>query len=109
MEPEGQGDLEIIGRVKDIIAEYAQRLTIRQIFYRLVGKYSYEKTEQAYNRLGEYLNRARRAGYLDWESFRDDGEMVPPIPGWSGPEEFWNDVRTLAENYFRTPRRRHLR
>ena len=45
--------LGIISRVKDIIAEYVQRLTIRQIFYRLVGKYAYEKTERAYDRLGE--------------------------------------------------------
>jgi hypothetical protein len=95
--------LEIVGRVKDIIAEYAQQLTIRQIFYRLVGKYLYEKTELAYNRLGEYLNRARRAGILDWESFRDDGDIVPDIPGWFGPEQFWNNVRAWAEDYFRTP------
>ena len=29
-------------------------LTIRQIFYRLVGAHGYEKTEQAYDRLIEY-------------------------------------------------------
>src|SRR5215510_14277008 len=75
--------LDIIERVQNIIAEYSQPLTIRQIFYRLVGKHGYEKTEQAYGRLGEYLNRARRAGILDEESIRDDGDIVPNIPGWS--------------------------
>src|SRR5262245_44516273 len=87
--------LDVVKRVQEIIAEYAQELTIRQIFYRLVGKYSYEKTERAYDKLGEYLNRARRAGLLNWESFRDDGDIVPVIPGWDSPEQFWNDIQEL--------------
>jgi len=96
--------LEIIERVKDIIAEYAQELTIRQIFYRLVGKYQYEKTEQSYDRLGEYLNRALRAGVLiTWESLRDDGDIVPAIPGWISPEQFWDTIKALANDYYRTP------
>jgi hypothetical protein len=94
---------DIIKRVGEIIAEYAQELTIRQIFYRLVGKYSYEKTERAYDKLGEYLNRARRAGLLQMESFRDDGDIVPSIPGWKSPQQFWNTVRALADEYYRTP------
>jgi len=95
--------LAVIAKVKEIIAEYAIALTIRQIFYRLVGKYQYEKTEKAYDRLGEYLNRARRAGFLGWESFRDDGDIVPDIPGWSSPKDFWDVVRNTAKDYFRTP------
>jgi hypothetical protein len=99
--------LRIIGQVQAIIAEYGQQLTIRQIFYRLVGKYSYEKTEQAYGNLGEYLNRARRAGVLDWDSFRDDGDIVPEVPGWVSPGQFWRAVRASAEDYFRTPNGEH--
>jgi hypothetical protein len=95
--------LDVIKRVKDIIAEYLRALTIRQIFYRLVGKYSYEKTERAYEKLGEYLNRARRAGLLGWETIRDDGDIVPAIPGWESPNQFWNTVRDWAEDYFKTP------
>src|SRR5262249_53728504 len=45
----------------------------------------------------------RRAGILYWETFRDDGDVVPPIPGWSGAKEFWDNVRRWAEDYFRTP------
>jgi hypothetical protein len=95
--------LEIIEHVREIIAEYTMALTIRQIFYRLVGKYGFEKTEQAYDRLGEYINRARRAGVVDWELIRDDGDIVPEIPGWTGPHQFWATVEALAEDYFRTP------
>ena len=95
--------LTIIEQVKEIITEYSIALTIRQIFYRLVGKYQYEKTERAYDRLGEYLSRARRAGLIKLNAIRDDGDIVPSIPGWESPDEFWDSVRVLAEDYFRTP------
>jgi len=50
--------------------------TTRQIFYRLVGSLGYEKTEQANERLGEHLSRARRAGVIAWDAIRDDGGTV---------------------------------
>jgi hypothetical protein len=55
-------------------------LTNRQIFYRLVGVHGYPKIEKAYDRLGEMLNRARRAGLIPWEHIRDDGviKIEPP-------------------------------
>jgi hypothetical protein len=58
-----------------VLAEYAAclPLTVRQIFYRLVGSHSYDKTEKAYKRLGEIINRARRARRIDFEDIRDDG------------------------------------
>ena len=95
--------LTIIEQVKEIITEYSIALTIRQIFYRLVGKYQYEKTERAYDRLGEYLSRARRAGLIKLNAIRDDGDIVPSVPGWESPDDLWDTVRILAKNYFRTP------
>lgn len=95
--------LTIIEQVKEIITEYSIALTIRQIFYRLVGKYQYEKTERAYDRLGEYLSRARRAGLIKLNAIRDDGDIVPSIPGWESPGDLWDTVRILAQHYFRTP------
>ena len=55
--------LALLDQVQSVLDEYAAYLplTIRQAFYRLVGAHSYEKTEQAYERLGDALNRARRA------------------------------------------------
>ncbi len=54
--------LTLLGQVRAVLAEYRDHLplTIRQIFYRLVGAHGYDKTEQAYGRLCEHLNRARR-------------------------------------------------
>lgn len=65
----------LLDRVKAVFKEYRDHLplTLRQVFYRLVAAWSYDKTEQAYSRLGEMLNRARRAGLVPFEALRDDG------------------------------------
>ena len=67
--------LALIEQVNAVLDDYAAQvpLTVRQIFYRLVGAYGYEKTEQAYKRLGELLNKARRARLIDMDMIRDDG------------------------------------
>ena len=67
--------IDLLGKVQAVLVEYAEYLplTVRQIFYRLVGAHGYDKTEQAYARLGEHLNRARRAGLIQFDAIRDDG------------------------------------
>ncbi len=81
--------LGLLAVVQAVLAEYAAYLplTIRQIFYRLVGAYDYDKTERAYARLGEHLNRARRAGMIRFEAIRDDGVTVAePLAGAGASE-----------------------
>ena len=41
--------MELLEQVRSILAEYADYLplTVRQVFYRLVGVHGYDKTEQA--------------------------------------------------------------
>ena len=53
----------ILGQVDEVLREYRAHLplTVRQIFYRLVGAFDYPKTEKAYNNLGDKLVRARRS------------------------------------------------
>src|SRR5207244_3951844 len=60
---------ELLDQVNQILGEYVNLLplTARQIFYRLVGAYGHEKTEQASERLGETLNKARRACLVDMD------------------------------------------
>lgn len=93
--------LALIEQVKTVLAEYAAflPLTLRQVFYRLVGAYEYEKTEQAYSRLGEALNRARRAGVIAWDTLRDDGWQLHTPWSWSSPEavavQFLHDLETF--------------
>src|SRR5262249_36494428 len=71
-------------------------LTLRQIFYRLVGAHGYEKTERAYERLGEHLVRARRACLVPMEAVRDDGGVTIMPTMWATAEEYLDAVRAQA-------------
>jgi hypothetical protein len=97
----------LLDTVKAILTEYAQYLplTVRQIFYRLVGVHDYPKTERAYKNLAELLNRGRRAELIGFEAIRDDG-VTKRVP------HAWKDAGQLVETfinsveYFRLDRQR---
>jgi hypothetical protein len=95
--------LVVVRDVRSILNEYAHYgpMTARQIFYRMVGQYGYDKTEKAYKRLCEYLVRARRAGLIPFSSIRDDGTIQEGGGGWHSPTSFWNTVDRIAEDYER--------
>jgi hypothetical protein len=92
---------QLLAQVDLVLAEYVDHLplTLRQIFYRLVGAYAYEKTEQAYERLCEHLNRARRARRISMDVIRDDGGTVITPPCWASAEEFLETVRYQAGQF----------
>jgi hypothetical protein len=91
--------LQLLDQVRAVLGEYEDYLplTIRQIFYRLVGAHSFEKTEQAYERLCETLNRARRARLIRMSTIRDDGgTTLAPKNVWTSAEAFLDVVRDQA-------------
>ncbi len=90
-----------------MLLEYADHLplTIRQIFYRLVGAHGYDKTERAYDRLGEMLNRARRAGFVRFDAIRDDGVDMRVPTAWDDAEHLVGAIRSTITN-FRLDRQR---
>ena len=93
--------LVILAQIKTILDEYRAELplTARQIFYRLVGAYSYPKNENAYERLTNMLVRARRSGRVPFESIRDDGASVLGCTHYEGEEDFYEHLRKLGENW----------
>jgi hypothetical protein len=67
----------------------------------LVVGHGYEKTEAAYERLGELFNRARRAQVIPFEVIRDDG-IIERVPlEFSGRTDFWDWVWIVADGYQR--------
>lgn len=91
----------LLEQIETVLDEYADflPLTIRQVFYRLVGQFRYDKTEQAYSRLCETFNRARRAGLIPFDAIRDDGgtKLVPPC--WTDVGAFKGAVAHSAKSY----------
>ena len=73
-------------------------LTVRQIFYRLVGAHGYDKTENAYSRLGEKIKRARRAGLIPFEAIRDDGVTIVEPDAWDRAAQLVESFIEAARN-----------
>jgi hypothetical protein len=98
--------LDIIRKSKSVMAEYGQYgpMTVRQIFYRLVGEHGYDKTELAYKRLAEYLVRARRAQMISFGSIRDDGgKHSGGSYGYSSVDAFLEDLAEYSTSFHRDP------
>src|SRR5262245_23602608 len=93
--------IALLDQVQGILDEYVDHLplTIRQIFYRLVGAYDYEKTERAYQRLVEHLNRARRARIISMDVIRDDGGTISEPNHWDGAEQFTATIHAMAKGF----------
>lgn len=100
--------LKVMHQVQDVLAQYHEHwpLTIRQIFYRLVGVYGYEKTEKGYSRLCEYMVRARRAELIAWEAIRDDGTTRTDAAGYTDMSDFLKAVFFSAGKYIRNKQER---
>jgi hypothetical protein len=96
----------LIEMVLDVIAEHAQYgpMTKRQIFYRLVGKHGYPKTEKSYDRLLEHLARAQRARLVPMSAIRDDGPVaIYNAGGYDSAAQWWESLRSQAEHYQHDP------
>ena len=92
---------QVLGLVQGVLYEYRYNLplTVRQIFYRLVGAHCYEKTEQAYERLSEHLNRARRARLISFDAIRDDTYIISEPDHWRSEAQFWATIRQMAKDF----------
>ena len=93
--------LALLDLVRGILIEYRQYLpmTLRQIFYRLVGAHGYPKDERAYSRLGEHLNRARRDMLIPFSAIRDDGADIQIKMGWDSAADLIATWRQDVESF----------
>lgn len=93
--------LEIVEQVRAVLSEYRNLLplTNRQVFYRLVGRFGYPKDDRAYERLCNYINRARRAGMIPFGHIRDDGASFIHPEHFSDENDFYRHIGELGENY----------
>jgi hypothetical protein len=93
----------LLEQVHAVLGEYSEQLplTVRQVFYRLVGAHGFDKTEAAYERLGNLLVRARRARVIDFDDIRDDGVVSYSSRWHASVEDFWDDAVARARDYRR--------
>ena len=93
--------LALVQDVQAVLDEYRAHLplTLRQAFYRLVATRGFDKTEGAYSRLCETVNRARRARLISFAAIRDDGPARYEPASWADPEAFMADMRADAQRF----------
>jgi hypothetical protein len=96
-----QDTLDLLSKVRGVLNEYAAHLplTCRQVFYRLVGAHGYDKTERAYDRLCEMLNRARRANLIDMAAIRDGGGQRVEPTTFRDADDFMQNMRRWASTF----------
>lgn len=93
--------LVLVEQIRAVLAEYEAHLplTIRQVFYRLVGAHCYDKTERSYARLCETMGRARRAGFIPFNAIRDDGGSRFDASGWDSPAHWLASLQGNARRF----------
>lgn len=67
---------ELIAAVNTILKQYTMKLTLRQIYYRLVSLYNLPNTKSSYKGLSKQLVLAREKGDVDDSRIEDRGRKV---------------------------------
>ncbi len=78
----------IVAKAEEICAQYAEDgydLTLRQLYYQFVARDIIPNTQESYNRLGSFVNRARLAGLLDWDYIVDRTRNLRGTSHWERP------------------------
>jgi hypothetical protein len=91
----------LLAQIEAVLDEYRSYLplTVRQVFYRLVGAHSYPKTEKAYNNLSNTMVMARRAGIIPFRAIRDDGIAAEEAWGYRSEAQFWRMKLSGAQSF----------
>lgn len=86
--------------INDIVNDYAEqgyRLTLRQLYYQLVGQDLIPNDQKEYKKLGRLLKEGRMAGIVDWEAIEDRLRKLRALSTWESPR----DILLSAHNSFR--------
>lgn len=80
----------IVAEVNAILETYTMKLTLRQIYYRLVSKNKIPNTVSSYKRLSKMLVKAREEGKVDDERIEDRSRSILGTEdnGWEDLEDF---------------------
>jgi hypothetical protein len=77
-------------KANNIIEEYNSKglsLTLRQVYYQFVARGWLENNDKEYTNLGNLLNKARLAGWVDWDAIEDRTRFIRKRAQWGQPKE----------------------
>lgn len=94
-----ESSLQVIRACNAIIRDYVAagyRLTLRQLYYRLVASAQIPNTQRSYDRVGGIINDARLAGLVDWDAIEDRTRNLKSVTHWETPAEI---IEAAYEGY----------
>jgi len=80
--------LERIEQVSQILQEYEDQgltLTLRQLYYQLVSRDIIPNSQDEYNKIGDLVRNARRAGLIDWKMIEDRTRYLRGYYSYNSP------------------------
>ena len=92
--------LEKLDWVQEIVREYKEYipLTVRQIYYQLVGRDLIENNINSYKRICELLSNARLEGLLNWNVIEDRTREFYNNSGFDNSKQFINQESRMFLN-----------
>ena len=92
----------VVNKVNEIFGDYpGMKLTLRQIFYRLVANHGYPNIKSSYGYLSQQLVRARKRGDIDETRMEDRSRrFIGKDYGWDCLDDF---VSSRFEWFFDSP------
>lgn len=94
----GDDALDVIAQAEAICRDYQQQgydLTLRQLYYQFVARGLIPNSDRSYKRLGSIVNKARLAGFLDWDYIVDRTRNIQTVGHYDDPAAII-DVTTRA-------------
>jgi len=82
--------LDKLNKIQEVLEELEKYkpLTLRQVYYQLVGKGYIENKVSQYTMLSNLLKWARTDGHIPWEDIEDRIRTYHDLTGWEDSEEF---------------------
>lgn len=67
-------------------------LTLRQVYYQLVARGFIPNNERSYKNVGNLINDARLAGFIDWYSIQDRTRNIRRKSHWDSPSDIMDSA-----------------
>lgn len=93
--------LGVIQQAEQIIQGYQElgfSLTLRQLYYQFVSRGLIPNNEREYNKLGNVISDARRAGLIDWLTIEDRTRFVRALSHFDSPQDL---LEAAKQSYHR--------
>lgn len=89
--------LAIVQLANSICAEYAAQgydLTLRQLYYQFVARDYLPNSQRTYKQLGSTIDRARKAGLIDWAYIVDRTRNLMGLPIYDSPAALIDELES---------------